>query len=359
MINCSFDVIKSSWAFLFLDLSYNDLTFQPKVVVKNCSFSNMTSDGEDGSILYDVSHTSSTLIADTVIYHSLGYFYYSAHSLPSEITLNDSFLSTSALSTVTNESNSENVEQYGIFAFDAVDAVSINNLVVDYSYDMDNCEYSSSEENEQIEDGSAKRFQCTNPLILIDNYGQIEMRNAQINTNFVNTPKHSDSTYDVFSYSDNGEGFINNFGVLNIHDITLEEPLAYSFILNAGQLSVSGLSFNWSELTAHGLAKLHSHVIIDQRGSNIAETALFDCDFKGSTYAVLVSGGTFSVNQSRFELSTIPIEAQLADSVVIANSVFGDFGLYSGTYPDYDYDPSGIRLKSIGNVVINNCSFSG
>ena len=137
--------------------------------------------------------------------------------------MNDTFVGTSALSTEVgvNSSNSD-TEQFGIFVFDAIDEVAINNLVVNYSYDMDHCVFSHFAENEEIENGTAKHYTCTNPLILIDNYGQIEMTDIRMNVEFENVPKHSDYIYDVFGYTDNGYGFIDNFGVLNIENLVLQ-----------------------------------------------------------------------------------------------------------------------------------------
>ena len=106
-------------------------------------------------------------------------------------------------------------------------------LTISYSYDLDNCEYSYEAANDEIletykwidrslEEGTAKHFECTNPLTLIDNYGQIQIIGIRMNVEMLNEPKHSDSTYDVFQYGDNGEGFINNYGVLDIQNLILQ-----------------------------------------------------------------------------------------------------------------------------------------
>ena len=113
-------------------------------------------------------------------------------------------------------------------------------------------------------------------------------------------------------------------------------------------------------INAHKLAQLHSQIVIYQKGSNIAELDISDSHFIGSTYAVLVSGGSLSVSDSYFELNTIPIEAQLADIVWIDGCVFDNFGLYSGPYPDEHSDPSGVRLIGIAdNVEIYDSEFKG
>ena len=128
-------------------------------------------------------------------------------------------------------------------------------------------------------------------------------------------------------------------------------------------MSISGLEFDFGAdqiINAHKLAQLHSQIVIYQKGSNIAELDISDSHFVGSTYAILVSGGSLSVYDSYFELNTIPIEAQLADIVWIDGCVFDNFGLYSGPYPDEDSDPSGVRLISIvTGVEIYNNGFKG
>ena len=78
---------------------------------------------------------------------------------------------------------------------------------------MDYCTWSHFAENSQIENGTAKHFTCMSLVTLIDNYGQITMEDTRMNVNSENVPKHSDYNYDVFGYTDNGYGFINNFAV--------------------------------------------------------------------------------------------------------------------------------------------------
>ena len=72
----------------------------------------------------------------------------------------------------------------------------------------------------------------------------------------------------------------------------------------------------------------------------------------------MLSGGTFNVSDSYFELNTVPIEVFYGDSVQITNCEFNNFGLFSGPYSEWWYD-SGIRLIQTENVEISNNSMTG
>ena len=173
-----------------------------------------------GALLYDETFAADVVFNGTTIEHDSGSFYHPLHELTSAVTIKDCFLSSSALWPNANESD----ETYSILKFGAVDDVSIINLVVNFSYNVDDeCAYSHEETNAQMNDNATARYEyCTDPMTLIENYGQIAMNDTQIDVTFVNVPKHSDSTYDTFTYHGNGEGFIINYGVIAVQNMTLQ-----------------------------------------------------------------------------------------------------------------------------------------
>ncbi len=65
----------------------HQVSYQPLLTVHGCTFENVASFHEDGTVFYDVSHSSITNITSTVIRDSDGFFYYSAHYVPSEFLI--------------------------------------------------------------------------------------------------------------------------------------------------------------------------------------------------------------------------------------------------------------------------------
>ena len=149
----------------------------------SCEFDNVDCFEEDASIFYDVSHTSYAEIKDTTLHNSDGYFYYSSHYMPSDITIENVVVGTSKLYNASSDSESS---EYGLFDFDSVDEVSIKDLTVNYSYDMSHCHYVEEIVNYNIEGTVAHHYECVDPVIFMNNHGLVEMKNVRLNVNITN-----------------------------------------------------------------------------------------------------------------------------------------------------------------------------
>ena len=163
--------------------------------------------------------------------------------MPSSITIENVVVSTSKISAAHNTSWDSTEVEHGLFDFGSVDEVSITDLTVNYSYDMTNCQYLYEITNHDI-DGTANYYECTNPVILINNNGQLTMDNVRINVNLSNPYNDSDdnTTYDRFAYEHDG-AVINNYGVLSISNLTLQVELSVDAMADGGVQMFCSVSF--------------------------------------------------------------------------------------------------------------------
>ena len=139
--------------------------------------------------------------------------------MPSLITLNDVFMSTSMLATSTSDDSEttttdsptgsssttsspdrrrlatttessvsweEDEEPQGLWDFIAVDSVVVNNVIVNYSYSMSNCLFSDSIENYDI-GGTCGYYICANPVPFIKSEGTMTINKLRANID-ITTP---------------------------------------------------------------------------------------------------------------------------------------------------------------------------
>ena len=102
-------------------------------------------------------------------------------------------------------------------------------------------------------------------------------------------------TYDRFSYEDGG-AFINNYGVLEVENMEMENTVAYSVFYNEGSLTIKELALDADHYGNHSeedfdVDGLHSHTIIDQRGSSLSSVEISDSDFYGANFAIWIRFG--------------------------------------------------------------------
>lgn len=99
---------------------------------------------------------------------------------------------------------------------------------------------------------------------------------------------HTDlTTYDVFSY-ETGGAFINNYGVLEVDSFEMENTVAYSVFYNEGELVIKSLTLDEGNHTDFDVNDLHSHTVIDQRGSSLSSVEVSDSDFYGANFAIWI-----------------------------------------------------------------------
>lgn len=340
---------------------YPQETVKAQLLVNNCSFDRMAFTSEDayGAVFYDVFKSANTSMQSVIVSDSIGWFYESHHSLTSELAFSHIVVETGALT--------EGTEEEGIFEFQPFDVITVNDLTVDFSYDMDACEW-----KDELGDHAAV-FECTNPVKLLLNYGDITMHDVEVNVHLDNVIQTGNgggySTFwfyaaavldaDIYEYFD--YSFINNLGTMDIVNLSMTGSLAYSCILNEGTLSLTDSSFKLlaNEINDSTVNMLHSHALVEQSGSAWASLTISNTHFVGSHYGVLVSGGTLDISDSVFEANTFPIDAEEVESVVIEECEFTNIGLYSGPCPDDDDDPSGLRITDSEWVDILDSNFTG
>ena len=134
--------------------------------------------------------------------------------------------------------------------------VEINRLVVDYSYDMNQCDDGYSQWTGDSEGYTVGKFDggyvwqrmCPNPVTLIHNYGHIEMGDIRINMIINNDSAQINATANQrgFNFDDDGDcGFINNFGVLAIRKLTMNNSLSRYMFHNKGRVYCVQAYFAW------------------------------------------------------------------------------------------------------------------
>ena len=90
--------------------------------------------------------------------------------------------------------------------------------------------------------GNAYHYACPNPQTLIENEGQIEMDDIRIHWNViesdisVNVTAGNPLTSSIaFEFPDDGDhGFVNNFGVMDIHNLTMDDSVGRIMFFNEG-----------------------------------------------------------------------------------------------------------------------------
>ena len=113
-----------------------------------------------------------------------------------------------------------------------------------YSYDISDCSYgywqwTGDWESYNIDWWSGytlHRF-CSNPLSLIENHGQMEIYNFRIDLNVTPTTQYINATQQDRGYNfddDGNTGFINNFGILSVQNLTMQDSLARYMFYNQG-----------------------------------------------------------------------------------------------------------------------------
>ena len=207
--------------------------------------------------------------------------------MPSTITITDIWISTSKLSTMSNNSW-EGSHEIALFEFYSADDVVIENMTIDYSYDMTQCVYSGVINNGYI-DGNAEHWICTNPVILIKNDGQIQMNHIQIMVHRTERLNDSmnDEIHNVVDY-ETGGAFIINYETMKIEQMRLQDTLSSSLIFNRGTLSVDGLYVEKSINDSLDINDLRSDITIEQRGSSAALVVVSDSHFVGGHWAIHV-----------------------------------------------------------------------
>ena len=129
---------------------------------------------------------------------------------------------------------------------------------------------------------------------------------------FSHDDEHSTIDYDRFSY-ESGGAFINNYGFLEVENMEMENTVAYSVFYNEGSLTIKELALDADHYGNHSeydfdVNGLHSHTIIDQRGSSLSSVEISDSDFYGANFAIWIRFGVslYLLSLSLFHAEVVP-----------------------------------------------------
>ena len=248
----------------------------------------------------------------------------------------------------------------GMFHFSEYDDVQINQLVLNYSYDMTLCYYSYD-----ITDGgfadidgidSAQMYECPHPMILIHNSGRLQMSGLEINTFFSDFDIATNQKQFWFEYV--GEyGFIHNLGVMVIDTVTIQNTLGRHMFYNELELTMNHLVFAMEDEDIFNVNDLNSRFIVRSEGVT-SSLIVTESQFQQSYVGIRISGGALNVSNSSFQYLSYPISIGVANSVFIEDSSFTHFGQFYGPYLGLEYD-GGITVHHTKTVHISNGKFVG
>ena len=170
--------------------SKNDALFGTILNIKGCSFIGINC---MDSMFYDGATTSNVII-DDVLFDIVGGKIYS--NIHSEYK---SYMNVSNAIIESNQLTTDNA--VALFEFQSGDTVSMEVLSVKYSYvATENCIYASNMSNEYI-NGDCELFDCENPIIFINNLGEMSIANLVIDIDIhYGNMKQSNYKYHRFAY---------------------------------------------------------------------------------------------------------------------------------------------------------------
>ena len=245
---------------------------------------------DDSCLLFNDSLQSSDIsISSVVLRDGDSSFYASSHSAVSDITVNDLVVETSKYW----NSNDDNA----LMSFSSADSVwscslchvhicfrgctlmvhppmfllktlcffvhvsnskaLLSGMDITISYDMNDCEYDYTQWTGSWTcyilnsyGGSVSHYKCPNPQTLIVNHGDIGMDDIIIHWNViesnisVNVTKGNELNDSIsFNFANDGDiGFIENYGVMDIHNLTMQDSVARIMFWNGGMFILVNLN---------------------------------------------------------------------------------------------------------------------
>ena len=164
-------------------------------------------------------------------------FYSSSHNSNSEINLYKMLVKSSMLYSEADDA---------VLQFADSDSVNMSHFTVDYAYDLNECgdgysQWSGDSQSYRIGSlccGYVWQRTCPNPVTLIYNEGEVTMSNIRINLIINNNSAQINATANDlgFSFDDDGDvGFIDNYGVMTVSNMTMDNSLGYYMFYNEGK----------------------------------------------------------------------------------------------------------------------------
>ena len=134
----------------------------------------------------------------------------------------------------------------------------MSQLTVDYSYDLNDCgdgysQWSGDSQSYEIgglATGYVWQRTCPNPVTLIYNEGEVVLNFIRINLIINNNSAQINATADDlgFSFDDDGDvGFIDNYGVMTVNNMTMDNSMGYYMFYNEGKfVCIFSLHLAWN-----------------------------------------------------------------------------------------------------------------
>ena len=163
-----------------------------------------------------------------------------------------------------------------------------------------------------------------------------------------------------YFYNNGDVGFINNYGVMNIRNLTVEDSVSRNMIYNTGTLTLQGLTYDFpNDSTTFDVNALHSLVFILSQG--VFALVVHNAEFIGCHSAIQITGGTVGLSSSQFESQTLPISVDSAENVIITNCEFTKFGELFGSYNGFGSfgSEAALELNDLTNISVIGNVFSG
>ena len=144
-------------------------------------------------MFYDGTYASTVMIYNNFVHIIEGYFYSSSHIMYSKLAVDNTFIQTNQLNTDISK---------GIFIFASSDVIDMTDMRIIYDYDASiNCEHDGIILNTIIQ-ANGTQFLCGNPMILINNKGQLNIDNIKvdISIDYGRIKEQYDTDYHYFEY---------------------------------------------------------------------------------------------------------------------------------------------------------------
>ena len=84
---------------------------------------------------------------------------------------------------------------------------------------------------------------------------------------------------------------MSNYGVLGVYRMEMENTVPYSVFYNEGTLTIEEFTLS-QDHPDFDINALHSHTVIDQRGSYLSYAQIFDSVFYGSKFGIRIRFAT-------------------------------------------------------------------
>eukprot|EP01083_Nonionella_stella_P000002 2_1 len=404
--NCTFSNIQSVTDFIFMNAgtislshvnfydfqlneslihvdSTSEITYgtgQNTVDIDHCQFVNIAS---QIALIYDQSISSNVAVYDVAFQNIYGGSIYRAYyQSNAPVHIANVYISTPQIIVSTKET------LHSLFDFYFADPLVMDNITVDYQYDViAHCESNPNGGHGGSIGATASapqitylRAECANPITLFQNDGAntiINNMDLSINiteddiSRFKDTVRGDyDYVYMEYIYLRDSHyqknALILNYGNLTINTITVHGlPPGYFMIMNKDELSVSQLNIIWDRYGDYDPNVLQSTVFIAQTGL-WPSTTLVDShlDGGGMLTQIYMFSGTLTMQNTIFERTGNALIAKSGQAITISNCTFTRIGRYWAhiervVYRD-SYEINPLNIKFIDKtVLIEQSTFHG